>query len=98
MIKPITSASKTPRDLPPRLRTFRLAWNPTDVKKNTMHTSRSVSLNFTSTVPLTYKIQVTTAKIKPPITGEGIQNLSKACILRFKNVPNIKATTARAIV
>ena len=42
--------------------------------------------------------QVKIAKITPPITGAGMQNRSKIAILCFKKFPNIKTTTATAIV
>jgi len=40
-------------DLPPLLSTFRFAWKPTEVKKNTMQTSFRISSNVNSTMPVT---------------------------------------------
>ena len=38
------------------------------------------------------------AKSTPPITGAGMQNLSRTLQRFFKNFPNISTTTATAIV
>ena len=53
MIRVITSPKNTMSDLPPLFNTLRFAWKPTDVKKNTMQTSRSVSSKENSAIPVT---------------------------------------------
>ena len=51
-INTITSPRKTISDLPPLFKTLRFAWNPTDVKKNTIQTSRKVSSKENSAIPV----------------------------------------------
>jgi hypothetical protein len=43
-------------------------------------------------------MHVKIAKSTPPITGAGMQNLSRTLQRFFKNFPNISTTTATAIV
>ena len=58
----------------------------------------TAALAATGLTAETEHTQVKIAKITPPITGAGIQNRSKIAILCFKKFPNIKTTTATAIV
>ena len=52
IISKITSARKIIKDFPPLFKTFKFAWKPTDVKKNTMQTSLKVSSNENSAKPV----------------------------------------------
>ena len=51
-IKAMTRNKNRINDFPPLRSTLRFAWNPTEVKKNTMHTSRKISSNENSATPV----------------------------------------------
>ena len=63
-----------------------------------MHTFLSVSSKFISRMPSAYNAQNIIAKIIPPTTGAGIQNVVKNFILSFKSTPIKSASTATATV
>ena len=96
-IRIATSTTNMMSDLPPALSTLMLAWKPTDVKKSTMHTVRIVSSNESSTTPPTYRMHETMAKIRPPMTGAGMQKRSKNLTFLRMKLPSAKATTAKAM-
>ena len=52
-IRPMTSPRKIISAFPPLFNTFKFAWKPTEVKKNTMHTSFKISSNENSAIPVT---------------------------------------------
>jgi len=51
-IRIITSTRKISNGFPPLLSTFKFAWKPTEVKKNTIHTSFKVSSKSISSIPV----------------------------------------------
>ena len=95
------STNKTnmiPKVLPPCLSTFKSLWKPTLVKKASIKISRSVPSNDTSICPHPYSAKVSSEKMIPPLTGDGIQNRCRKATLRVRTIPTISAKAPIPVV